>query len=232
MRLRRAAISVAATAALMLGAAGPALAEELDPIEWTGQGTDNGVCADVEVDAEVPAGSQLWHFVLNQQGDPGATTMAAEFSDGTNVSGHSPADTSGPVAHFFVLTDAGAVLLSATAFPAGEQGANPQFVVSGCFVGEDDDKDKKDKKDKKKDRDRDGKKDRDRDGKKDRDKKDDDAVAPVPDDKKPIAVPTAVPAGYGDTGGGALGTVGLLAAFAGALAAGALLIRRRFLPEN
>jgi hypothetical protein len=236
MRLRRAAISVAATAALMLGAAGPALARELEPIEWAGQGTDNGVCADVEVDADVPAGSQLWHFVLNQQGDPGATTMDASFDDGTTVTGHGPDQVSGQVAHFFVETAAGAALLSATAYPAGDQGPNPQFVVSHCLVSEEEDD--KDKKDKKKHRDgkkyRDGKKDRDKvdRGKVDRDEKDDDAVAPVPDDKKPMAVPTSVPAGYGDTGGGASGTAGLIAAFAGALAAGALLIRRRFLHEN
>jgi hypothetical protein len=67
-------------------------------------------------------------------------------------------------------------------------------------------------------------------------KKDDDNGEEQEDengDKEPEkTVPTAVPAGYGDTGSGVAGLVGLLAAFAAAIAAGALLIRRRLLNEN
>jgi hypothetical protein len=66
---------------------------------------------------------------------------------------------------------------------------------------------------------------------KDPDPKDPDPKDPEPD-KTPAPVPTEVPAGYGDTGSGVAGTVGLLGAFAAAVAAGALLIRRRLLNEN
>ena len=226
--LRRMATVVAATTALALGAAAPALATELDPIPWTGQGAnEDGTCESFENDddkVDVPAGKQAWHFILTGQGDPEGATMDADFDDGTSVTGVSPTFVAGPVAHFYAITDLGAKIISATAYPAGEQGANPQFVVSHCVEGE-----------------------------KPPEttppvttppvttppatepptEKPDDKETPKPDDKEtPKPVPTSVPAGYGDADNGSAGTIGLLA-FATALAVGgAALVSRRFLKDN
>lgn len=106
-------------------------------LEHTGQGTnDDGTCEQIVPDEDLAPGEQVWHFVLTGQDDPGAATMDAEFNDDTSVTDLAPERTPGQTAHFFVTTDAGASLDSATAYFDTEQaGANPQFVVSNCFGG-------------------------------------------------------------------------------------------------
>ncbi len=231
--LRRLATAVAVIATLAFGVATPALAQA--DIPFTGQGTNaDGTCESFERDrsVNVPAGQQAWHFVLNQQGDPESATIDATFDDGTTVTDQGPTRTSGPVAHFYVFTAQGAALVSATAHPAGDQGRNPQFVVSHCVKGKkgddgdgngDDGKDDENGKD-----DDNGKDDENGNGKDDDGKKDGD----VKETPKP-AVPTSVPAGVADSASSnTAGMIGLLAVFAGMAAGVAVLVRRRFVEGN
>jgi hypothetical protein len=227
MKLRRMATAVAATIALTLGASASAFAQP-DPIEWTGQGTSNGVCNDVQTDDAVPDGRQIWHFVLNQQRtDPGGATMDATFDDGTTVAGQEPGQVSGQVAHFFVESAEGATLLSATAYPAGNQGPNPQFVVSHCVVGKDGNGDNGNGDENGKDDENGNGKDDENGNGKDDENGDENGEKPA-DGKTPAPVPTSVPAGAGGSAAaGPAGTIGLLAMLTVAVAAGAALVRRR-----
>lgn len=125
---------------VVLGASGVAFAEPTS-LEHSGQGVnDDGTCAQFEQNDDnvtVGEGEQAWHFVLTGQSAPGDATMDADFDDGISVSGQAPTFTSGQVAHFYVITSVGTSLTSATAhFDSEQAGANPQFTVSHCVVGE------------------------------------------------------------------------------------------------
>ena len=185
---------------VILGTAGVALAVPTS-LEHTGQGTnDDGTCETVERDNEVPAGQQVWHFVLTGQNEPGDATMEAEFDDGTTVAGLAPESTPGQTAHFFVSTAEGAALVSATAFFDTEQaGANPQFVVSNCFIG----------------------------GGENGDDGDNGNGEEAENGETPVPVPTDVPAGVTSAGGGVSGLGALLAGVVVLGAAAGVLLRRR-----
>lgn len=202
MTKRLLAVLISVTA-VVIGTSVAALAAPTS-LEHTGQGTNaDGTCETLEQDDDVAAGQQVWHFVLTGQNEPGDATMDAEFDDGTTVTDLAPESTPGQTAHFFVTTAEGAALTSATAhFDTDQAGANPQFVVSNCFIGDGED---------------DGNGDNGEDGNGDE----------PADEETPVPVPTDVPAGITSGGGGGPGTVALLAgAVLFAAAAGALLRRR------
>jgi hypothetical protein len=105
-----------------------------DTITFTGQGTNaNGTCGQFEGAPPAPGGTQTWQF--NLTGTDGPATMSATFSDGTSVT-NVPDDSPHPgnVSKWFIVTDAGASVVSASA-TRPETGGNPQFVVSHCTAG-------------------------------------------------------------------------------------------------
>jgi hypothetical protein len=104
-----------------------------DTITFTGQGTNaNGTCGEFE--GSPPAGgTQTWQFNLTATDGP--ATMSASFSDGTSVT-NVPDDSphQGNVSKWFIVTNAGASVVSASA-SRPESDGNPQFVVSHCTAG-------------------------------------------------------------------------------------------------
>jgi hypothetical protein len=104
-----------------------------DTIQFTGQGTNNGACGEFEGQPPAPGGTQTWQF--NLTGTDGPATMSATFSDGTSVT-NVPDDSphAGNVSKWFIVTNAGATVVSASA-TRPETGGNPQFVVSHCTAG-------------------------------------------------------------------------------------------------
>jgi hypothetical protein len=120
------AVVVAALVALAIPAAA-------DTIPFTGQGTNaDGSCETFEGQPPAPGGTQTWQF--NLTGTDGPATMSATFSDGTTVTNIPSDDQTGNVAKWFIVTDAGASVVSASA-TRPETGGNPQFVVSHCTAG-------------------------------------------------------------------------------------------------
>jgi hypothetical protein len=110
-------------------------------LDHSGQGTGpDGECSDVRFNPEVPAGSQLWQFNLTNLGGGAAQArIDAEFDDNTSVTDLAPGlngGGNGNLAHFFVHTEIGANLVSATAHFDGAAAENPQFTVSHCNAGE------------------------------------------------------------------------------------------------
>ena len=106
-------------------------------VVWTGQGATNGVCEefeDVPADFEPGPGEQTWHFVVVQPGNA-VWTLTATFSDGTTVTNLASAPSPATVRHFYVTTDAGATLLSASASTASNVTA-ARLVLSHCDVPE------------------------------------------------------------------------------------------------
>lgn len=101
-------------------------------IQFTGQGTDDGACGQFEGPAPDPGGTQTWQF--NLTGTAGGATMSAAFSDGTTVTNKPEDDHSGNVSKWFIVTDAGATVTSASA-TRPESDGSPQFVVSHCTAG-------------------------------------------------------------------------------------------------
>jgi hypothetical protein len=113
------------------GFVGTALA---DTIPFTGQGTNaNGTCGEFEGSPPAPGGTQTWQFNLTATDGP--ATMSATFSDGTSVT-DVPDDSphAGNVSKWFIVTNAGASIVSASA-TRPESDGNPQFVVSHCTAG-------------------------------------------------------------------------------------------------
>jgi hypothetical protein len=104
-----------------------------DTIPYTGQGTNNGACGEFEGSPPAPGGTQTWQF--NLTGTGGSATMSATFSDGTSVT-DVPDDSPHPgnVSKWFIVTNAGASIVSASA-TRPESDGNPQFVVSHCTAG-------------------------------------------------------------------------------------------------
>jgi hypothetical protein len=105
-------------------------------VTWTGGGTTNGYCSQVNGE---PTGSQTWQFNLTGIDSNGQNArLTASFDDGTSVSNLAPDQVNGGVAKWFVTTDAGAKLLSASAdvsnVTMGDGNAN--LTVSHCdFTG-------------------------------------------------------------------------------------------------
>jgi chitinase len=101
-----------------------------DTIQFTGQGTNNdGTCETFQQDSGVPAGKQVWQFNLTSTNS--GATMSATFSDGTTVTNKAEDDHNGNTSMWFITTDLGAMVTSASATFTPTQG-NPQFVVSHC----------------------------------------------------------------------------------------------------
>ena len=104
-----------------------------DTITFTGQGTNgNGTCGSFEGAPPAPGDTQTWQF--NLTGTAGGATMSATFSDGTTVTNKPEDEHTGNVSKWFIVTDAGASVTSASA-TRPESGGNPQFVVSHCTAG-------------------------------------------------------------------------------------------------
>lgn len=137
-RLGKVVVAMAAAVAL-IAVASPAHAED---IVWSGQGTDNGVCSNIQFDPSVPAGSQIWQINLNPVTNPSSARLTASFSDGTNVADKAPDSAQGANAQFLVTTSLGATLQSASATFESHQG-NTQITVSHCRVGEEKKEEKK-----------------------------------------------------------------------------------------
>ena len=105
-----------------------------DTINYTGQGANqNGTCGEFEGGPPAPGGTQTWQFNLTATAGP--ATMSATFSDGTSVT-NVPDDSphAGNVSKWFIVTNAGASIVSASA-TRPESDGNPQFVVSHCTAG-------------------------------------------------------------------------------------------------
>jgi len=105
-----------------------------DTITFTGQGTNaNGTCGEFEGSPPAPGGTQTWQFNLTATDGP--ATMSATFSDATTVTNvHDDSPHAGNVSKWFIVTNAGASIVSASA-TRPETGGNPQFVVSHCTAG-------------------------------------------------------------------------------------------------
>ena len=211
--LRRMATVVAATTALALAGAAPALAEHETPLVVSGNPDCEAAVEALEELADFDSPDlQSFGKVEFEDGDQPTTVDLAdiedEFDDFTGFD-------------IFVIVK------------GGREGANVYFMppfhdlmtptgqdishIEVCGVPEEDD-----------DNGDDNGKDDDDNGKDDDDNgKDDDKETPKP------AVPTDVPAGLGDSGGSNVaGTVGLLAVAAGMAAGIAVLVRRRFAEDN
>ena len=105
-----------------------------DTITFTGQGTNaDGTCKTFEGQPPPAGGTQTWQFNLTGT-QPGAT-MSASFSDGTTVTDKPEDDHNGNTSFWFIVTDAGASLQSASATFTPVENGNPQFVVSHCTAG-------------------------------------------------------------------------------------------------
>lgn len=115
------------TVLTIFGFAGTAFA---DTIQYTGQGTTNGACDTFQQDNNVPAGKQVWQF--NLTGTNAGATMSATFSDGTTVTNKAEDTHNGNTSMWFITTDLGATVTSASATFTPVQNGNPQFVVSHC----------------------------------------------------------------------------------------------------
>lgn len=111
--------------------AGPAAA---DTIEFEGQGTNqDGTCGQFQGTPPEPGGTQTWQF--NLTGTEAGATLTASFSDGTSVSNAPEDDHTGNTSKWFIVTDAGASVTSASATFTPSGGGNPQLVVSHCTAG-------------------------------------------------------------------------------------------------
>ena len=120
------ALVIAALVALAIPAAA-------DTIQFSGQGTNaDGSCGQFEGQPPAPGGTQTWQFNLTQT--QAGATMSASFSDGTTVTNKPEDDHNGNTSMWFIVTDAGATLTSASA-TFTPSGANSQFVVSHCTAG-------------------------------------------------------------------------------------------------
>jgi hypothetical protein len=121
-----------AVALTMFAFAGTAAADTIQFEIGKGGTNADGSCESFEPDG-VPAGKQVWQFNLTQT--QSGATMSASFSDGTTVTNKAEDDHNGKTSKWFIQTDLGAKLdsASATFTPDGE---NSQFVVSHCTAGE------------------------------------------------------------------------------------------------
>jgi hypothetical protein len=127
---RRFAIGGAGLAVVFAALVALAIPAAADTIQFTGQGTNaDGSCANFQAPA---SGTQTWHFNLTQT--QAGATMSASFSDGTTVTNKPEDDHNGNTSFWFIVTDAGATLTSASA-TFTPSGANSQFVVSDCAAG-------------------------------------------------------------------------------------------------
>jgi hypothetical protein len=238
MKLRRVAISIAATTALALGGAATAFADAhtttINLHEPHVGSTAEGFQQDCQDDkfAERGEDEDAWHFVLPGQGSFESLTLTFSTLDGNVVAtitskdaenpstgdgwrGYiDPAGKSGSDKHAYVFTAAGWTLTGGTAEVVDSD--EERFNLSHVCPGVPDDE---------------GENGNGEGENGNGEGENGNGEGENGNGETPAPVPTEVPAGYG-TGSGVAGTVGLLAAFAAALAAGALLIRRRLLNEN
>jgi hypothetical protein len=114
------------------GSAGPAVGAAA-AIEWTGQGTTNGLCNNLQTDPNVTG--QIWLFILTQPG-PGTWSLTTTFSPGTQTPSNPIIGTqqAGGSVHFSVTTTIGATLLSASATSSVDGAPGGNLVVSHCTV--------------------------------------------------------------------------------------------------
>jgi hypothetical protein len=105
-----------------------------DVVEWTGNGTNpDGTCEDVRGDE---SDSQVWQFNLTGVASEPAL-LSYSFDDGTTGT-DVPNDTfTGNVAKWFVTTDAGAALLSASADATLTGQGRSILTISHCTFAED-----------------------------------------------------------------------------------------------
>ena len=231
--LRRMATVVAATTALALAGAAPALADHVeyteDPTLFTNEFNEGGVvtCEDLgletlldkveDPDEGTIETDEVIATVTNDEEDE-ATFLDVDAKDGFEITAVIVKGSNSSLVYFHGPFEG---------LTAPDEKGISHFVVCGGPKEDDDDDNGKDDDDNGKDDDDNGKDDDDN-GKDDDDNgKDDDKETPKP------AVPTDVPAGLGDSGGSNVaGTVGLLAVAAGMAAGIAVLVRRRFVEDN
>jgi hypothetical protein len=102
-----------------------------EPVDWKGNGADNGFCNDVSQDPSVPQGQQSWLFILTSP-DTGPWTLTTSFQNSTPGPVDGVQQGNGSV-HFTVLTSAGDKLLSASATNGTDKSV---LTVSHCGVNE------------------------------------------------------------------------------------------------
>jgi hypothetical protein len=126
-------LTVLTTALATFVFAGTAFADTTSITLGQGGTNPDGSCASFQQDG-VPAGKQEWQFNLTNT--QAGATLTASFSDGTSVTNKAEDDHNGNTSFWFIQTDLGAKLISATATftPAGP--GNSNLVVSHCVAGE------------------------------------------------------------------------------------------------
>lgn len=103
-------------------------------VVWTGNGTTNGLCDNIQTDPNQPADTQTWLFVLTQPDtstEPDYTLNADFNPDGAKSDTSQQQGGGNSAVHFTVDTTVGAQLLSASAFEGTDNG---NLVVSHCTV--------------------------------------------------------------------------------------------------
>jgi hypothetical protein len=120
------AVVVAALVALAI----PAAADTASITLGTGGTNADGSCANFQAPA---SGTQTWHF--NLTGTEAGATLTASFSDGTTVTAEPEAQHQGNTSFWFIVTDAGAKLISATATFTPAPTGQHNLVVSDCVAG-------------------------------------------------------------------------------------------------
>jgi hypothetical protein len=121
---------LAAVVALLVALALPAAADTVSITLGQGGTNADGSCANFQAPA---SGTQTWHF--NLTGTEAGATLTASFSDGTTVTNQPEDQHQGNTSFWFIVTDAGAKLISATATFTPAPNGNPHLVVSDCAAG-------------------------------------------------------------------------------------------------
>src|SRR5262249_9783578 len=131
---RRFAICGVGLVAVLAALAVLAIPAAADTIQFTGQGTNADRTRGMfEGSPAQPGGTQTWQFNLTRAAGP--ATMSATFSDGTTVTDLAENQPhTGNVSKWFIVTDAGASVVTASA-TRPENTGNAEFVVSHCTAG-------------------------------------------------------------------------------------------------
>src|SRR4051812_28637152 len=104
--------------------------------QWTGNGTDNGVCSSFESDPDLNPGpgQQAWLLILNQVDPNTGWSLSATFNPGGTVAG-TIIKTENSNIHFQVLSQDNAVLTAAVASNDDNDATSGNLVVSHCEHG-------------------------------------------------------------------------------------------------